>query len=41
MNHIDFYNSFFFTTYKYWHYHYTDARDGANRHFLALLEEGR
>ena len=40
MNRIDFYSSFYFTTYNYVHYHYTDARDGANRHFLALLEEG-
>lgn len=41
MNHIDFCESFYFTEYHYDHSHYTDARDGANRHFLALLEEGR
>lgn len=41
MNHTDFSKSFYFTEYRYERTHYTDARDGANRHFLALLEEGR
>lgn len=36
-----FYNGFYFTEYHYERYHYTDARVGANRHFLGLLEEGR
>lgn len=40
MNHANFCKSFFFTEYRYGRSHYTDARDGANRHFLALLEEG-
>lgn len=41
MNHIDFYSSFFFTKYSYERYHYTDARDGASRHFIGMLEQGR
>ena len=40
MNHTDFCKSFFFTEYRYGRTHYTDARSGANLHFLALLEEG-
>lgn len=35
-----FYTAFNFTTYRYLHYHYTDARDGASRHFLGMLESG-
>ena len=41
MNHTDFCKSFYFTEYRYGRSHYTDARTGANLHFLALLEEGR
>lgn len=40
MNHADFSKSFFFTEYRYGRSHYTDARSGANLHFLALMEEG-
>ena len=40
MNHTDFCKSFYFTEYRYGRSHYTDARRGANLHFLALLEEG-
>lgn len=40
MNHTDFCKSFFFTEYRYGRSHYTDARTGADRHYLALLEEG-
>ena len=40
MNHTDFCKSFYFTEYRYGRSHYTDARSGANLHFLALLEEG-
>lgn len=35
-----FYNSFFFTQYRYERYHYTDARDGASRHFIGMLDSG-
>lgn len=41
MKQADFSKSFYFTEYRYGHYHYTDARSGANHHFLGLLEEGR
>lgn len=41
MNRADFSKAFYFTEYRYGHYHYTDARDGASRHFIGMLEEGR
>jgi AraC-like DNA-binding protein len=41
MNHIDFCKSFFFTEYRYERSHYTDARSGASRHFIGMLEQGR
>lgn len=36
-----FYNTFYFTEYRYERYHHTDASDGASRHFIGLLEQGR
>lgn len=41
MNQTDFCKAFRFTEYRYVHTHYTDARSGADRHFIGLLEEGR
>ena len=41
MNRTDFCKAFRFTEYRYGHTHYTDARSGADRHFIGLLEEGR
>jgi len=41
MNQTDFSKAFYFTEYRYGHTHYTDARSGADRHFIGLLEEGR
>lgn len=41
MKEADFCKAFHFTEYRYERYHYTDAREGADRHFIGMLEEGR
>lgn len=41
MNNAVFSKGFYFTEYRYERYHYTDARDGASRHFIGMLESGR
>lgn len=41
MNHTTFYKSFYFTEYRYRHYHYTDARKGSPYHYIGMLEKGR
>lgn len=41
MNHITFYNSFYFTEYSYLRYHYTDARKGSPYHYIGMLEKGK
>ena len=41
MKQIVFSRKFFFVRYSYEKYHYTDARDGANMHYLAYMCKGR
>ena len=40
MDNALFSNSFFLTEYRYEFYRHTDARSGANRHFIGMLEQG-
>ncbi len=41
MKNAVFYKAFYFARYTYDRYHYTDARDGASRHYIGMLEKGR